>query len=175
MSDTTESKKNWKQFLIHEFVQLWIINLYLAISFSVLITLNSLALAKHGINSFNYGIAIFGALFLGKIILLLEKWSFVKRYDDKPLLYTVLYKSLLFTLLVFVVNILEYYIFGFFKGQTLSIINQKIITEVYSIAFLNKILSIFVVFIPFFSIRELNKILGKDKLWNLIFKTRELP
>lgn len=175
MPDTTQPQKNWKQFLIHEFIQLWIINLYLAINFSVLITLNSLALAQHGIDAFNYGVAVFGALFLGKIILVLENWSFVKQYDQKPLLYTVLYKSLLFTILVFIVNMLEYFIFGFFTGKTLSMIYQKIITEVYSIAFLSKTLSIFVVFIPFFSIRELNKVLGKDKLWNLFLKTRELP
>ncbi len=175
MPNTTQPKTNWKQFLINEFIQLGIINLYFAISFSVLITLNSLALAQHGIDSFNYGVAIFGALFLGKIILLLEHWSFVKRYDHQPLLYTVLYKSLLFTLLVFVVNILEYYIFGFFQGKSVSIINQKIINEVYSIAFISKNLSIFVVFIPFFSIRELNKILGKDKLKNLFFKSRQSP
>ena len=175
MPDTTESKKNWKQVLVHEFIQLWIINLYLAISFSVIITLNSLALAQHGIDAFNYGVALFGALFLGKIILLLENRSFVKRYDHKPLLYTVLYKSVLFTLLVFIVNMLEYYIFGFFQGKTSSMIYQQIIEEVYSIAFLSKILSVFLVFIPFFSIRELNKVLEKDTLWNLFFKTRQLP
>lgn len=175
MSDTTQPKKNWKKFLIHEFIQLWILNFYFAIGFSLLITLNSLALAQHGIDAFNYGVAVFGALFLGKIILVLENWSVVKRYDQQPLLYTVLYKSLLFTILVFIVNMIEYFIFGFFTGETVSMIYKKIITEVYSIAFLRKILSIFVVFIPFFSIRELNKVLGKDKLWKLFFKTRELP
>jgi len=58
MTATKTPKKKGKNILIHELINLGIINLYLASCFSVLITLNSLALFRYGIDGFNYGIKI---------------------------------------------------------------------------------------------------------------------
>ena len=174
MTQTTPTQKNWKETLIREFINLGIINLYLVSSFSILVTLHSLALVKYGIDAFNYGIAIVGALILGKVILLSEKIPIVERYQHQPIIISVIYKSILFTFIVVFVNIAEHLIVGLFQQESLAQIFTKIQEQIYTIDVIYKILCLFIVFIPFFTIRELNKILGKGTLFNLFFKSRRL-
>ncbi|CAC5345340.1 MULTISPECIES: hypothetical protein [Planktothrix] len=165
---------NWKNILIREFINLGIINLYLASSFSILVTLNSLALVKYGINGFNYGIEIMGALVLGKVILLSEKMPIVERYQDKPLIISVGYKSVLFTIIALFFNSIEHLIVGLFQHESLERILIEFKNQVSQIDLFYQILCLLIVFIPFFMMRELNKILGKGTLFNLFFNNRSL-
>ncbi|CAD5935320.1 hypothetical protein [Planktothrix agardhii] len=165
---------NWKNILIREFINLGIINLYLASSFSILVTLNSLALVKYGINGFNYGIEIMGALVLGKVILLSEKMPIVERYQDKPLIISVGYKSVLFTIIALFFNSIEHLIVGLFQNESLERILIEFKNQVSQIDLFYQILCLLIVFIPFFMMRELNKILGKGTLFNLFFNNRSL-
>lgn len=174
MTNKTAPKKTRKSALIDEFISLSIVNLYLALSFSVLITLNSLALLKHGIDAFNYGVAIIGALIIGKVIVLSEKLPLVERYGDKPLIISVGYKSILFTIIVVIFNIAEHFIIGLFQKESIAenLIGLK--DHFFQIDIIYQIFCLFLVFIPFFITRELDKILGKGKLFNLFFKSRTL-
>ena len=165
---------NWKNILIREFINLGIINLYLASSFSILVTLNSLALVKYGINGFNYGIEIMGALVLGKVILLSEKMPIVERYQDKPLIISVGYKSVLFTIIALFFNSIEHLIVGLFQHESLERILIEFKNQVSQIDLFYQILCLLIVFIPYFMMRELNKILGKGTLFNLFFNNRSL-
>ena len=165
---------NWKNILIREFINLGIINLYLASSFSILVTLNSLALVKYGINGFNYGLEIMGALVLGKVILLSEKMPIVERYQDKPLIISVGYKSVLFTIIALFFNSIEHLIVGLFQHESLERILIEFKNQVSQIDLFYQILCLLIVFIPFFMMRELNKILGKGTLFNLFFNNRSL-
>jgi len=174
MIETTPTENNWKSTLIHEFINLGIINLYLALSFSILVTLNSLALVKYGIDGFNYGVAIVGALILGKVILLSEKLPIVKYYQEQPLIVSVVYKSILFTIIVLFFNVAEHLIVGLFQQESLSQILIELQNQVYTIDMIYQILCLFIIFIPFFTARELDEILGKGSLFNLFFKSRTL-
>lgn len=174
MTNQTTPKKTRKSALIEEFISLAIINLYLALSFSVLITLNSLALLKHGINAFNYGVAVVGALIIGKVIVLSEKLPLVERYGDKPLIISVGYKSILFTIIVLIFNIAEHFIIGLFQQESIALILIELKIYFFRIDIVYQIFCLFLVFIPFFITRELNEILGKGKLFNLFFKSRTL-
>lgn len=172
MTAITTFKKNWLNILIREFINLGIINLYLASSFSILVTLNSLALAKYGIDGFNYGITIMGALVLGKVILLSEKLPIVERYEHKPLIISVGYKSVLFTLIALFFNSVEHLIVGLFQQESLERILMELQNQVSQIDLFYQILCLLIVFVPFFTMRELNKILGKGTLFNLFFTRR---
>ncbi|WRH65492.1 MAG: hypothetical protein RSE13_16725 [Planktothrix sp. GU0601_MAG3] len=167
-------KKNWLNILIREFINLGIINLYLASSFSILVTLNSLALVKYGIDGFNYGITIMGALVLGKVILLSEKVPIVERYEDKPLIISVGYKSILFTIIALFFNSAEHLIVGLFQQESLGRILMELQNQVSQIDLFYQVLCLLIVFVPFFTMRELDKILGKGTLFNLFFNSRSL-
>ncbi|SKB15601.1 conserved membrane hypothetical protein [Planktothrix sp. PCC 11201] len=173
MITITTFKQNWLNILIREFINLGIINLYLASSFSILVTLNSLALVKYGIDGFNYGITIMGALVLGKVILLSEKLPIVERYEHKPLIISVGYKSVLFTLIALFFNSVEHLIVGLFQQESLERILIELQNQVSQIDLFYQILCLLIVFIPFFTMRELNKILGKGTLFNLFFTRRD--
>ncbi|MFM6192030.1 MAG: hypothetical protein ACKPEN_00580 [Planktothrix sp.] len=174
MMNKTAPKKTRKSALIDEFISLSIVNLYLALSFSVLITLNSLALLKHGIDAFNYGVAIVGALIIGKVIVLSEKLPIVEHYADKPLMISVGYKSILFTIIVLIFNVVEHFIIGLFQHESIDQILIHLKNHFFQIDIIYQIFCLFLVFIPFFITRELDEILGKGKLFNLFFKKRTL-
>ncbi|VXD25602.1 conserved membrane hypothetical protein [Planktothrix serta PCC 8927] len=174
MTPKTTPKKTRKSTLINEFMSLAIVNLYLALSFSVLITLNSLALLKHGIDAFNYGMAIIGALIVGKVIVLCEKLPLVERYGDKPLIISSVYKSILFTIIVLIINVAEHFIIGLFQQESIAKILIELKDHFFRIDTIYQIFCLFLVFLPFFITRELDQVLGKGSLFNLFFKSRTL-
>lgn len=174
MTPKTTPKKNRKSILIDEFISLAIVNLYLALSFSLLITLNSLALLKHGIDTFNYGVAVVGAFIIGKVIVLSEKLPLVERYGDKPLIISVGYKSILFTIIVLIFNVVKHFIIGLFQQESIVGILIELKNYFFNFDLVYQIFCVFLVFIPFFTVRELDEILGKGTLFNLFFKDRVL-
>src|SRR5215472_19213474 len=69
--------------------------------------------------SFEYGTALINALILSKIVLIGEYLRLGKRQENRPLIYSTVYKSLVFTLLVAMFHVLEEAIRGLLHGEGL--------------------------------------------------------
>ena len=71
-------------------------------------------------------------------------------------------------------NSIEHLIVGLFQHESLERILIEFKNQVSQIDLFYQILCLLIVFIPFFMMRELNKILGKGTLFNLFFNNRSL-
>src|ERR1700730_5860830 len=67
--------------------------------------------------SFEYRAAFLNALVLSKIILIGEYLRLGKRHENRPLIYSTVYKSFAFTLLVAMLHVLENAIKRFLHGE----------------------------------------------------------
>ena len=67
--------------------------------------------------SFEYGTAVINALILSKIVLIGEYLRVGERQEHRPLIYSTLYRSFLFTCLVAVFHLLEDAIKGLVHGE----------------------------------------------------------
>lgn len=120
---------------------------------------------------YRIGFALINALILGKIILIAEVFHFGERPKNSPLVYAILFKSAAFSALLVCCDILEEVLAGVFHNKTIA---QSIPAlgggGLEGILLVG--LMVFIVLIPFFSFREVARVVGEDELLSIIFKRR---
>jgi len=169
MAKTNGEKAGWKHKLFLEMTAYWINVLYLTILFSVFTSYRRLILAQYDITYSNWGISLIKALVLAKVVMVGSLFHFGRSLENKPLIFSTLFKGVLFTLWVALFALVESAIRGFLHGKGLAGALDHLLSggthEFYS-----KCLVVFVAFIPFFAFKELGRVLGKGKIWELFFR-----
>jgi hypothetical protein len=142
--------------------------------FAVLALHEEVVAAKNGIAYHFYGFAAINAIILGKVMLVAEDLNFANRFfrnfivKNAPLAYVIVFKSVAFTILLFVFDIIEEVLVGVFKGKTVAEsfpdIGGGSLRGMFSM-----IVVITVLLIPFFAYREIGQVIGERELHSLIF------
>jgi hypothetical protein len=117
---------------------------------------------------YDQGFALINALALAKVILIGEYFHVGETFKDRPLIYTILFKSAVFAALLICFHIIEETLIGILHGKTFF---QSIPSigggKLQGILMIGVIM--FVVLMPFFAFRELNQALGTEELRFLLF------
>ncbi len=171
MSSQRKKREGWKQKIAIEMVGYWINVLYLSIFFEMFIMYRRLILVQYQINYGEYGIAIIKALVLAKVIMLGDMMRIARGFEARPLVYPTLFRSLAFTFWVLGFVILEHMIRGFLHGKGLTGgLDEFLRRDRYEL--LAQSMVVFFAFIPFFAVRELGRVLGRGKIYELFFRRR---
>jgi hypothetical protein len=151
-----------------ELIEYFVVASYLFVCFGALIFYKASILHGEGIEFTVFGLAIVKALILGKFLLLLEA---LKIGEDKKharsALANILTKSLLFSLLLFAMTVVEELIVGHFHGKASREVLREIAGGTWEQAVAVAIL-LFLILIPFFGYQEIAARLGKGKLSKLL-------
>jgi len=155
---------------IKTFMQMF---LYLWLVFGLLAVHQSIILSQYQIDYRSHGLAFFNALVFAKVMLIAEDLSLGDRFNEKPLIYPVLFKSLLFAIALICFHIVEHTLIGMWHGRSVA--------ESFSEIGVNKLRGILsysviatVALIPFFILREMSRVIGKDQFWSLFFRRRKI-
>ena len=92
--------------------------------------------------------------------------------EQRPLIYSTLYKAVVFTFLVLVFNLIEHAIKGLWRERDWRAVSRNSLTGGRH-ELLAGSLVIFVALIPFFAVKELGRVLGEDKIGTLFFRKVE--
>jgi hypothetical protein len=159
---------NLKEKASTEFRKFVIISLYLWIVFAALSIHESIIRAQHGLDYREHGFAIINALVLAKVILLGDYLRLGTRFKDKPLVYPVLHKCLVFSILLIGFHIAERMLVGITGGKSASEsftgIGGGTLLSIVSMSALA-----FVMLLPFFAFRELSRMIGEQVMWSFFF------
>jgi hypothetical protein len=166
MSPENPKHTGLKQKAAHEFREIVIVFVYLAFFFCALAAYSTLLLEKYEISFFNYGAALINALIVTKIILIGEALHFGSKHEAKPLIYSVLYKSFMYCLLVFAFHVVEEVIKHLIHGRDFA----GAFHEVRLDELLARSLVIFCTFMPFFAFRELARVIGPERFRGLFLR-----
>lgn len=151
--------------LIDEARQLLLIFVYLWALFSLFAFHKSMLLAGHS-TLYNQGIAFVNALVFAKVMFFGERFHLGEIFQDKPLIWPVLVKAALFTVVMIAFHVVEEVVVGFTRGKTIveSIpgFGEQNALGIGAVAVI-----MFVVLIPFFAFREIGRILGQGELLRL--------
>src|SRR5262245_35019261 len=109
-----------KQKLYHQIISFAEIGIYLFFLFGILALHEAVVSAKDGIQYHFYGFAIVNALIFGKVILVAEDFRFAEWFRERRPIYAILVKSVAFTILLLIFDIVEEVIVGKFKGKTIG-------------------------------------------------------
>ncbi len=163
--------RNLKERVIHELKSFAVIFVYLWVVLGVFFLHEKIVLEKHDIAFSAYGLALVNALVLGKVMLIAEDLHFAHQLADRPLVLSILYKSIAFAVLFICFYILEELVVGLIKGKTVAQSFPDIGGgSLQGILVVGVIL--FVALIPFFAYRELGRVIGERQLHDLLFKKR---
>lgn len=161
-------------FALHEFRAVLPPTLFFFVGFNIILFTKRLILAEHMIQFTGAFIATMAALVVGKVVLVADKMPYLRRFDNAPLVRPILFKTVVYTFLVFVVRILEsfgHYVVeggivggGAFWEHWLAQFswNQFIATQMW----------IFVLFLIYVTASELNELVGDGELFKIFFTRR---
>lgn len=167
-----EANPTLKQRAIEEFKTYLIIAFYLWLFLGSFTIYRRLVIAETGSAYLHYGIAVVESLVIAKVILVGRLFGFSRRFEDKPLIYPVIYKSVLFGVLVVLFGAVERLVEGLMhKEGMLGGIRR--IAELGSDEFAARTLILIVAFVPFFAFGEVGRVLGMSRLAAMFFGNGE--
>ena len=165
MTSKSSSERSLKQKARHELRELIALSLYLAFFFCALATYRMLLLREFDVKSLTFAFALINALVVAKVIMIGELANVGKRYEDKPLLLSILWKAFLFSLLVLVFHFVEEVIKQLVHGREIA----EAFRETRIDDLLGRGLVIFCTFITLFGFREFSRVLGEQKFQAMVF------
>jgi len=169
MAGNVQKTGSWKDKFFHGMAEYVINAIYLALVFAAFTQYRRLVLAAHDIIYTNYWVAVIQALILGKVIMIGAVFRLGRSLEQRPLIYSTLYKAVVFTFLVLVFNLIEHVIKGLWTGKGLAGGFAEFLDR-WPHELLAGSLVIFVALIPFFAFKELGRVLGKEKIGALFFR-----
>lgn len=144
---------------------------YLWVVFALFVLYKSVVLAEHHIPFAPQGVALLNALALAKVMRSAHRLRLGERFEHAPPVYTTLFKSVLFAVVLACFRILEEALTNLRHGRSASESISAIGgSTLKGILVLTIILA--VVLIPYFAFIELGSVLGEDRLRKLMFTPR---
>ena len=112
------------------------------------------------------------ALIVGKAVLLADLWPRINRFPDKPLIYNIVWKTVIYYLVASFIHYLErLYDFGRAAGGIVAG-NEKLLSEIVWPHFSALQIILLVVILNYCVIRELGRVLGEERMIRIFFQQR---
>lgn len=146
--------------------------MYLAVFFGLFTWYRRLILDEYRIAYLNYSFSVIQALVLAKVIMIGDILRLGRRLQERPLIFTTLYNTVVFTIWVLLFIVLEHTVGGLLRGKGLTGGLEEIMSRG-GYELLARCMVVFFAFIPFFAFRELGLVLGEGKLRELFFRRRD--
>ena len=161
-------------FALHEFRMVLPPTLFFLVGFNLILFTKRLILAQHMIEFAGFFIATMGALIVGKVVLVADKMPYLRRFDHAPLARPILFKTVVYTVLVFVARLLESFVHYLTEGGHLGggAFFQHVLGEFSWSQFAATQMWIFVLFLIYVTASELNALVGDGELFKIFFTRR---
>ena len=106
--------------LLHEVRSVIPPTLFFFVGFNLVLLTKRLMLAEYLVEYTGFLVATTGALIVGKVVLVADKMPLLRRFDYAPLAYPILFKTAVYTLLVFAARLLEALVHYLIEGGVLG-------------------------------------------------------
>jgi len=166
------SKPGVRAFLIKEFKEVLPPTVFFAAGFNLLVLTINLILADYLHSFASFMIATATALVVGKSVLVADAMPFLRRFDTAPMIQPILFKTTVYWAVVFLVRFLEKLVEYLFAGGTFGGIPKYVTTHFTWHRFAAIQIWIFVLFLIYTSVSELNARLGNGVLRKIFFAGR---
>ena len=166
------SKSGVRAFLIKEFKEVLPPTVFFAVGFNLLVLTINLILADYLRSFASFMVATATALVVGKSVLVANAIPLLRRFDTAPMIQPILFKTTVYWAVVFLVRFLEKLVEYLFAGGTFGGIPKYVTTHFTWHRFAAIQIWIFVLFLIYTSVSELNARLGDGELRKIFFSRR---
>ena len=146
-----------------------LISLYLWVALGSFTIYRRLVLAEQGITYLHYGVALIEALIIAKVVVVGRVFGYGRRFEDAPLALPVIYKSVMFALLVLGFGVIEHLVSAWYHKQ--GVVDAIAAVNLGSVG--ARVLLLTVTLMPFFAFFEVARVLGSDRMRALFTTRRE--
>jgi hypothetical protein len=162
MSSLTEKVK-------HEFHEVIPVTIFFFCAFQLLAVTDTMLLRQHGISSYAFLGATFAALVVAKVVVITDHFKLVNRFPDKPLIYNVVWKTLIYFAAWLVARYAEH-VFRFWRQtHDFAAANHRLFTELPWSRFWCVQLWMLILLLVYCSFRELVRALGRERIVQMFF------
>jgi hypothetical protein len=153
----------------HEFLEMLPPTIFFFVILHIVALIRSLLTLDAGITLPTSGAVTLAALILGKSVLLANMLPFINRFPEKPLIWNVSWKSLMYTLVALGVHYLER-LYDFWKEtHALGEANRTLLAHMDWAHFWGVQLLLVTLIVNYCVMAELARIIGRDKLLAMFF------
>lgn len=163
------------RFIQHEFFQVLPPTLFFLIAFIVISLTKALMLREYGIDFAGFSAAALGALVVGKVVLIADKLPLINKFPEKPLMYNVIWKTVIYVFADFLVRYVEHLIPFVRKFGNLVTANDHLLQEVIWPRFWSIQIWLVVLLFVYACLRELIRYIGRDQVMAMFFGTPKRP
>jgi len=165
------SKSTISEKLVDELKEFLVVAAYLFVCFSALAYLKYAILQAQDIAFAPFGFAAAKALICAKFMSIGHALHLGERYKTRALIWPTLYRSLVFIVLLLVLNVLEEVAVGLFHhravADSISSVGGGTLQQLIATSFV-----IFLVLVPFFAFRSLGEVVGEQNLVRVFLHSR---
>ena len=164
-----ESKaQKWRRIFVHEMFEYFLNFLFLAVFLISFAWYRRLLLASYHIEYLGYWTPLIEAAILAKVIMIGDVLRLGRRFQNRPLIVTTLYRTIVFSVLVVGFAFAEHIIGALLHGHPAS----EGIAEIASKGapqILAWCVMMIAAFLPFFAIKEIERAVGVERVRSLFF------
>ena len=115
------------------------------------------------------------ALILGKAVLLADMLPLINRFPDKPLIYNVAWKTLIYLVMSALIHYIERLIEFWRQAGSLVAGNEKLLSEMVWPHFWAIQIILFVLIAIYCTMHELVRVIGREKVLRIFFGLMPMP
>ena len=146
--------------------------LFFAVGFNVIVLTTQLILADYLIHFANFMLVTFSALVVGKAVLVANALPFFRRFDTAPIVQPILFKTIVYCLVVLVVRVIERLVKYWLAGGTFDGIPDYVENHFSWNRFVAIQIWVFILFLIYTIAAELNSLFGSGELAKILFTRR---
>ncbi len=145
---------------------------FFAVGFNLIVLTTQLILDDYEAQFAGFMIATMTALVVGKAVLVAKLLPIMRRFDNAPLIQPILFQSVVYWVVVFVARFLEKLIEYFVHGGRVGEVPDYVAAHFSWHRFAAVQIWIFVLFLIFTAVAELNRLFGHGELFKIFFTRR---
>lgn len=158
--------------LLHEIKLVIPPTLFFFVGFGLILLTRRLILAQYLVEVTGFALAAGGALIVGKSVLVADELSFLGRFDTAPLIQPILFKTVVYTIVVFFARLIEEFVSYLIGGGAASAFSRHLMEDFSWQKFAATQIWIFVLFLIYTTVTELNDLFGDGELYKILFVRR---
>jgi hypothetical protein len=153
----------------HELSELIPVTVFFIIAFQLLALTQSLMLEQYGIRQSTFIAATIGALIVAKVVAISDHIPLVNRFPDKPLMYNIVWKTVIYFIASLLVRYAEHFIHFWRQTRDVAAANRRLFDEIVWPHFWGVQMWLVILLFVYCTLRELIRALGRERIMKIFF------
>ena len=158
--------------LKHEFHAVLPPTIFFLIAFHIVVFDRRLMLREYDLPLSSIAEATVAALLIAKVVLITDTLPFINRFPDKPLIYNMVWKTVIYVAGALLIHYLEYLVPLWWRTGDVGVANRQLVHEIVWPHFWAIQLWLIVLLFVYCALRELIRALGREQIVDMVFGRR---